>query len=315
MISLMGGSQVKQNVLSLKDISVKIRRHKILKSISFDVKEGEIIGLLGSNGAGKTTLLKSIIGIIPFYEGKMTLFDFKLDHNFRHISHRVGVMFETTSFYEYLTVEQNLRQLANLSNFKMSKSQINQTLATVGLDKFKKVKVSKLSSGMKQRLNLAQAIMQQPDILLLDEPTNAMDELFLITFYELLLKLSEQGMTIIIASHRLEDISTICQRLIFMNKGEIVNITSLSNFVEQKDYTILQVNSVKDAEATLAHYNIPVIATNQNAITVGVKNGALSKIVKILSSEGVLIRGIYDNHTTLESEYRSYMLKVRRGEV
>lgn len=306
---------MEQNVLVLKDVSVKIRRHKILKEISFDVKEGEIVGLLGSNGAGKTTLLKSIIGIIPHYEGEMSLFDLKLDHNFRHISHRVGVMFETTSFYDYLTVEQNLKQLANLSNFKISNDQIHQILVTVGLSNLRKTKVSKLSNGMKQRLNLAQAIMQQPDILLLDEPTNAMDELFLVTFYDLLLKLAQQGMTIVIASHRLEDISSICQRLIFMNKGEIVNITSLSNFIEQKDYTIFQVNSVSRAKAILTAHNIPVIATNKDAITVSVKNGELTDAINILSSQDVLIKGIYDNHTTLESEYRTYMLKVRKGEV
>lgn len=197
----------------------------VLQNINVLFEKGKIHGLIGRNGSGKTMLMKCICGFVPVSSGEIII-NGKILKNGKEIPDNIGVIIETPGFLPAYSAYRNLKFLADIKG-KISKQQIYEAISKVGLDPKSKKHVGKYSLGMRQRLGLAQAIMENPDILILDEPMNGLDKDGVKDMQNYLLDLKAKGKTIIIASHSSEDISILCDEVYEMDKGMLTAIRSI----------------------------------------------------------------------------------------
>lgn len=209
-----------KKIVRVENVSLKIKDALILEHISLDFLSGNIYGLVGRNGSGKTMLMKAICGFVPVTEGKIIVFDKEIGKR-DQFAENMGFIIETPGFLPNYTAYRNLAFLSSI-NGKIDKKRINEMLELVGLESAGKKKVGKFSLGMNQRLGLAQALIENPDLLILDEPFNGLDNDGVKQIRSLLMELRNKGKTIIMASHTQEDIDVLCDRVYRMDKGNIV---------------------------------------------------------------------------------------------
>lgn len=209
-------------MIKVENVSLKIKKDMILRNINVEFERGKIHGIIGRNGSGKTMLMKCICGFIRPTEGEITVAGKRIgaDCDFPE---SVGVIIETPEFIPYYTGFKNLKLLADIRH-KISDEDIRRSIELVGLDPKLKKSVRKYSLGMRQRLGLAQAIMEDPDLLILDEPMNGLDKDGVGEMRKYLLDLKSQGKTILIASHSAEDIDVLCDSVVEMDKGRMERV-------------------------------------------------------------------------------------------
>lgn len=208
------------NIIDIKNVSKTINNIKILNNITVSFKSGHIYGLIGRNGSGKTMLFKSICGLINITSGEIRVFN-KLIAN-GNFPDDTGIIIENPGFLPQYSGYKNLEILASIRN-KINSSDIKNIIKIVGLNPDDKLPVKKYSLGMKQRLGIAQALMESPKLLILDEPMNALDEDGVNDIRKILLNLKKQGVTILIASHNKEDIETLCDSIYTIDNGILHN--------------------------------------------------------------------------------------------
>ncbi len=209
-------------LITISNVDLTIGKMHILKNINISFGEGKIHGLIGRNGSGKTMLMKCICGFIKPTSGEITVngkrvgkdVDFPKD---------MGIIIETPGFIPYYSGYKNLKLLADLTG-KIGKAEIIQSMRQVGLDPNLKRHVRKYSLGMRQRLGLAQAIMEDPSILILDEPFNGLDKDGVSEMRGYLLELKQRGKTMLICSHSAEDIDVLCDTVCEMDKGHLEKV-------------------------------------------------------------------------------------------
>ena len=210
-----------QKVIEVKDISLTISKNAILDHVSIEVRNGEICGLIGRNGSGKTVLMKCICGFMIPDEGEIVVNNKRISKDIDFIKD-AGIIIETPGFIPTMSGYRNLKSLAMIRGV-IGKEEIEASLKRVGLDPNMKKHVRKYSLGMKQRLGLAQAIMENPSILILDEPFNGLDRDGVLDMRKYLLEFKKEGKTILISSHSAEDISVLCDRVYEMDKGKVIS--------------------------------------------------------------------------------------------
>ena len=210
------------DIIDIKSLNLTLSKSHILKDITVSFSEGKIHGLIGRNGSGKTMLMKCVCGFIKPTSGEIIV-DGKRVGRDVDFPKNMGIIIETPGFIPYYSGYKNLKLLAGLNN-KIGREEIQKSMAQVGLDPKLKRHVRKYSLGMRQRLGLAQAIMENPKILILDEPFNGLDKDGVKEMREYLLSYKEQGKTILICSHSAEDISVLCDTVHEMDKGVIEKV-------------------------------------------------------------------------------------------
>lgn len=211
-----------ENMIIVENVYKKFKDSTVLKNINISFEKGKIHGLIGRNGSGKTILMKCICGFVPVSSGKITVEE-KIVGKDVDIPKNLGIIIETPGFLPNYSAYKNLKFLADISGYA-SKEQIIASIESVGLDPKSKKHVGKYSLGMRQRLGLAQAIMENPDLLILDEPMNGLDNEGVADMRKYLLNLKEQGKTILIASHSAEDIEILCDTVCEMDKGVLTKL-------------------------------------------------------------------------------------------
>ena len=204
-------------MIVVKNASKAFGKEAALQNVSMVFEEGKIYGIVGRNGSGKTVLFKCIMGFLKLDDGKVIVDD-KVVGLDVDVINNAGIIIENPGFLPGYTGYQNLKFLAKLTR-KIGKKEIMDAMTKVGLEPLSKKHVGKYSLGMRQRLGIAQAIMEDPDILILDEPMNGLDNQGVEDIRKLLLALKEQGKTILIASHNREDIDVLCDHVWEMDKG------------------------------------------------------------------------------------------------
>ena len=209
-------------IISVKNVSLTLGKTQILKDINVEFEEGRIHGLIGRNGSGKTMLMKCICGFIKPTNGEITVDEKRVGKDV-DFPKDMGIIIETPGFIPYYSGYKNLKLLAGLNN-KIGKEQVRESMKKVGLDPDLKRHVKKYSLGMRQRLGLAQAIMEDPQLLILDEPMNGLDKQGVADMRRYLLELKANGKTILIASHSAEDIDVLCDTVHEMDKGRLAQI-------------------------------------------------------------------------------------------
>lgn len=210
-----------ETMIEVTDLVKKYQDQEVLKKISCTFEKGKITGLIGRNGAGKTVLMKCICGFVIPTEGEIRIDGRKLRGRKEADLTKIGMIIENPAFLESYTGYQNLAFLARINGI-IGKEKIRKTLRMVGLDPDSRKKVGKYSMGMRQRLALAQAVMEDQEILILDEPMNGLDNRGVEEMRKLLLDFRGQGKTILLASHSQEDIRVLCDKIYEMDQGEII---------------------------------------------------------------------------------------------
>ncbi len=206
-------------MIEVNNLFLTIKKVPILVDINTSFERGKIHGLIGRNGSGKTMLMKCICGFVKPTNGTITV-DGKRIGKDCDFPENTGIIIETPGFIPYYSGYKNLKLLADLRK-KITADDIRNTMKTVGLDPELKRHVRKYSLGMRQRLGLAQAIMENPELLILDEPMNGLDKDGVRDMRQYMLNLKEKGKTILIASHSAEDIDVLCDTVCEMDKGAL----------------------------------------------------------------------------------------------
>lgn len=210
------------SVIEVKNVVKKWENNTVLKSVDLAVECSEIVGIIGHNGSGKTVLMKCICGFITPDSGEITVSGKRICKDI-DIPKNIGLIIETPGFLPNFSGFSNLWQLAKIRG-KISKNDVRSVMKTVGLNPNEKKHVGKYSLGMRQRLGIAQAIMENPDILILDEPMNGLDKDGVADMRELFLQLKADGKTIIVASHNSVDIDVLCDRVFEITKGDLKQV-------------------------------------------------------------------------------------------
>lgn len=206
-------------MIQVKDVSLTLNKRQILKDVSLELEPEKIYGLVGNNGSGKTMLMKCICGFIHPDTGTIEADGVVIGKNTDYLPD-AGIIIETPGFIPYYSGLKNLKVLAGIKN-QITVKDMREAMELVGLDPNLKLPVKKYSLGMRQRLGLAQAVMEDPSRLILDEPMNGLDKHGTAEIRELLLHLREQGKTILIASHMSEDIQLLCDVVYEMEGGRL----------------------------------------------------------------------------------------------
>lgn len=206
---------------------------RVLHDLDLEVRTGEVFGLLGPNGAGKTTLIKSMIGLIQYDKGSINIFGRpSLSADARR---RIGYMPEVANYYWYLTPEELLALCGRLCAMDEAvlKKEIDRVLAVVGLSSHKKRTIRSFSKGMQGRLNIAQALLHDPDLFILDEPFSGLDPLGRIQVRTIVKKLKDSGKTILLSSHELSEAELICDHIAIIRSGRIVRQGAVENLLAE----------------------------------------------------------------------------------
>ena len=291
-------------IIETKDITKKYGKYQVLNKLSVHVKENSIYGLIGKNGAGKTTLIRIICGLQDPTNG--TYFINKIDNKAKDISlvrKKIGAIIERPSIYEEMNAKDNIicqMKLVGLTNYQ----DVSKFLDVVGLSNVGSKKVRYYSLGMKQRLGIALALVNNPNILILDEPINGLDPEGIIEIRELILKLNkEKHITILISSHYLDELSKVATHYGFIDKGRIIEEISseelnkkLTSFIE------LKVNNLKSFTDFFKKNNIPYEIKDNNIINI-YKDYNIQKFITELTNNNLEIESITKKNESLEEYY------------
>ena len=204
-------------MIKVEHVTKKFKEKKVLQDVCVHFEKGKISGIIGRNGSGKTMLMKCICGFVLPTSGTVEVDGTYIGKDVDFIEN-TGVIIETPGFISYQSGMENLRNLASIRK-KIGRKEIEKSMEAVGLDPYSKQHVGKYSLGMRQRLGIAQAIMEEPDILILDESMNGLDNRGVEDIRKILLDLKEQGKTILIASHNRDDIDILCDHVWEMDQG------------------------------------------------------------------------------------------------
>lgn len=296
--------------LVLKDIGKTIRKNTILKDISLEIEPG-VLGIIGQNGAGKSTLLKIICGLFKSTSGNVTLNDIPITEQPNQVMDKLGFFIEEPALYPYFTAGQQLEHCMALRDFS-DESYAKQIIEILDIESFIDKKISKYSSGMKQRLGIACAVIHNPSIIVLDEPTNSLDITAIRQIRELIKSMRDDGKIIIITSHILTEIEDVCDQVVMMDNGAIIDKFSLDTINKHYEdiYEIRLEKKKEIIEFLNDYYDSNAFKIYENHIILEMGENKLSCELKYILEKGFQIMGVQKEGKQLE-EY--YIRKVEEG--
>ncbi len=293
---------MQKEILKCENLHKKIGKKEILKGISLELDEGDILGFIGPNGAGKTTTIKLILGLQSITSGKVFINDYDVERDFEKAIAKVGSIVENPDLYMYMSGYDNLKLIANLYK-NIDKKRIDEVVNLVGLENRIHDKVSKYSLGMRQRLGVAQAILHKPALLILDEPTNGLDPEGIKSMRELLVKLAkEEHMAILISSHNLAELESFCTKVCIIKNGEIIETSDIQDVKKEVSdgYFIFEVNDTKQAKLLLGDDSTII---DESKIRVSAKKENVPDLVKKLVLQDIKIYSAVEDILTLEDAF------------
>jgi ABC-2 type transport system ATP-binding protein len=228
--------------IQVQNISKSYKNNLAVKSISFEVKEGELFGLIGPDGAGKTTLFRVLTTLLLADEGTATVAGFDVVKEYKSIRNVVGYMPGKFSLYQDLTVEENLNFFATIFGTTIEENYDIIKDIYIQIEPFKNRRAGKLSGGMKQKLALCCALIHKPKVLFLDEPTTGVDPVSRKEFWEMLKRLQQKGITILVSTPYMDE-AALCDRIALIQKGSLLKIDTPQNIINNYDKTIYDVQA------------------------------------------------------------------------
>ena len=300
-----------ENVIEVRNLTKKYKDVVAVNNLSFDVKKGEILGLLGPNGSGKTTTINSILSLLN-YSGDIKIFGSVMKPNSYDIKKKIGVIFQDVAVFEELSVIENIDYFCGLyiTDKKKREKYVNDAIKLVGLNNYKKFYPKQLSGGLLRRLNIACGIAHKPSLIFLDEPTVAVDPQSRNNILEGIEHLRDEGATIIYTTHYMEEAEILCDNIIIMDKGSILasgtsdELKKKANIEEKITVELLDKKNI-DIEKIKELKNIDSVKLNMNTLVLTYKKGKnnLGEITKYLENNNVSYSKIFSERPTLNDVF------------
>lgn len=288
-------------ILSINNLDKRYGKVHAVKNISFEIKKGNVYGILGPNGSGKSTTLGIILNVVNKTSGNYSWFGGTTDTH--EALKKVGAIIERPNFYPYMTAHQNLKLVCDIKGINYSK--IDEKLELVGLLDRKDSKFRTYSLGMKQRLAIASALLNDPEILILDEPTNGLDPQGIRQIRDIIKQIASLGTTILLASHLLDEVEKVCSHAVVLRKGEILYTGTVNGMTANEGFFELQAdnnNALK--EVLVKHPDIDTVEENDNKLLVYLK-GHLegSALNRYLFDNGICVNHMVLRKNSLEEQF------------
>lgn len=301
-----------KKIIEVKNLSKSYKNLKAIDDLSFDVYEGEILGLLGPNGSGKSTTINSILNLLEFEKGTIKIFGKIMKPDAYDIKRDIGVIFQEVAVFEELTVYENIDYFCGLyvSNKLLRKSYVEDAINLVGLKEFTKFYPKQLSGGLLRRLNIACGIAHKPKLIFLDEPTVAVDPQSRNNILDGIKKLRDDGATIVYTTHYMEEVEMICDRIIILDKGKILaegttdELKSLAKLEEKITLEVKKISS-KVVDEIKTFKTVDSVMENGNTLVITYKKGKdnLGELIDFLHSKKVTYSKIFSERPTLNDVF------------
>ena len=293
-------------MISLRNVRKNFGRRMAVENLDLEVKRGEIFGLLGHNGAGKSTAIGMMLGQVWPTDGEIRICGFDVTAQRQHALKKVGAIFESPVFYDYLSGWRNLEILTHYTA-PTSAKRINEVIDWVGLTGREKHMVKTYSHGMRARLALAQALLPQPELLILDEPGDGLNPEGIHEMRQTILRLHDEfGLTILLSSHLLNEVEQLCTRIAVLNQGKKVFDGTLAEATRKQNWVRLRVGDFNSAVAQLRRANL--ITADRDEKLISLSDGvATDQVVRLLVERGISVFEIAPQEDTLEDFYLALM--------
>ena len=301
-----------KNVIEVKNLIKEYKEIKAVDNLSFEVHEGEILGLLGPNGSGKTTTINCLLSLLNYSSGSIKIFGKEMKPDSYDIKSKIGVVFQEVAVFDELTVYENVDYFCGLyiNNKETRKKYIEDAINLVGLENFKNFYPKKLSGGLLRRLNIACGIAHKPKLIFLDEPTVAVDPQSRNNILDGIKKLRDNGATIVYTTHYMEEVEILCDRVIILDKGKILatgttdELKELAKIeekisIEINDLDINYIDKIKELK------NVDDVKYSSNILLVTYKKGKnnLVEIMEYLKKNNIKYNKIYSERPTLNDVF------------
>lgn len=301
-----------ENVIEVKNLTKNYKKKKAIDDLSFNVYEGEILGLLGPNGSGKTTTINCILQLLKYDRGTIKIFGKEMKPDSYDIKKDIGVIFQEVAVFDELTVYENIDYFCGLyiKDEKKRSKYVLDAIKLVGLKDFSKFYPKELSGGLLRRLNIACGIAHKPKLIFLDEPTVAVDPQSRNNILNNILKLKENGATIIYTTHYMEEVELISDRIIILDKGKIIaegNKDELKKLSKLEEKITIEVNDISEdiIEKIKKFKTVDTISKNNNQVVIKYINGKdnLGELINFLKEENVNYLKIFSERPTLNDVF------------
>lgn len=301
-----------KNVIEVKNLTKEYKKLKAVDNLSFQVHEGEILGLLGPNGSGKTTTINCILSLLNFGSGSIEIFGKKMKPTAYDIKRDIGVVFQDIAVFEELTVYDNIDYFCGLyiKDKNTRKKYIDEAIYLVGLNEFKKFYPKQLSGGLLRRLNIACGIAHKPKIIFLDEPTVAVDPQSRNNILDGIKKLRDLGATIVYTTHYMEEVEILCDRVIILDKGKIIasgtndELKELTKIEEKVSVEVIDLDD-KYVRKIKEFDNVDEVTYKNHVLVISYKKGKnnLSQLIEYLKKESIKYNNIFVERPTLNDVF------------
>lgn len=288
-------------ILTLEHLSKNYSGLQAVDQVSFDIQKGNVYGILGPNGSGKSTTLGIVLNVVNKSGGSYSWFDGTVDTN--TALEKVGAIIERPNFYPYMTAYDNLKLVCKIK--KVPYAKIDEKLELVGLLDRKDGKFRTLSLGMKQRLAIASALLNDPEILILDEPTNGLDPQGIRQIRDIIVKIAEQGTTILLASHLLDEVEKVCSHVVVLKKGKMIYCGSVSGMTANEGFFELSSDDNTKLQSILvSHPSVQNIESKEEKLVVYLKAAFEAKALNQLAFENqITLTHLVKRKHSLEEQF------------
>ena len=287
---------------------------RAVDGVSFEVKQGQVLGLLGPNGAGKTTTLRMLMGLITPTGGDIRVFGHKVTPGAPVLS-RLGSFVEGSGFLPHLTGTQNLRLYWEATGRPIEDAHLDEALEIADLGAAIERKVKSYSQGMRQRLAIAQAMLGLPDLMVLDEPTNGLDPPQIRTMRDVLINYAKTGRTVLVSSHLLAEVEQTCTHVVVMNRGSVISSGTVRELTAAGGQTEIRVDDADRAQSVLdAAGHDGAVIVDDGTVTVDLTDADSAVVIRELVTAGVSVRG-FSQSTRLEDVFLDLVHRDTPGTV
>jgi ABC-2 type transport system ATP-binding protein len=288
-------------ILTINNLTKRFGPITAVDNLSFTIEKGNVYGLLGPNGSGKSTTLGIVLNVVNRSEGDFSWFDGTIDtHN---ALKKVGAIIERPNFYPYMTAAQNLELVCRIKG--VDRSKVDEKLEIVGLLERKDSKFRTFSLGMKQRLAIASALLNDPEILILDEPTNGLDPQGIHQIREIIKRIASQGTTILLASHLLDEVEKVCSHVVILRKGASLYVGSVDGMNASHGFFILETEDMDGLKKVLESMDSIGKIKSENGRLIAYLEEAMepSELNRLLFDKGITLSHLVKQKESLEEQF------------
>lgn len=290
-----------ETILSIKNLNKRYGSLQALKNVTFDILKGNVYGILGPNGSGKSTTLGIVLNVVNKTAGEYSWFSGSMQTH--EALKKVGAIIERPNFYPYMTAKENLELVCKIKGINSAK--VNEKLELVGLVDRQNSKFSTFSLGMKQRLAIASALLNDPEILILDEPTNGLDPQGIHQIRDIIKQIASKGTTILLASHLLDEVEKVCTHVLVLRKGEILYTGLVDGMSANEGFFELQADDTENLILEVkTHPAVKNVINEDGKVLVYLKNELEAKdLNRFLFEKNITLNHLVKRKNSLEEQF------------